>query len=135
MKINTSSWHYRLLDFFGGEIPRSLCPYVRRLFGALLFYGCAGMAGISAATCLIAAPLAWFGILSPLTNSGLGIFAVVGTAIYTVAVVVGIVIGVHEWRLKRLYNPRPGRNAEPGIFVSWIKAKKSKICPILKFED
>lgn len=50
MEISKSSWHYRLLSFFGMDIPTSLCPY---------FWKTVFVCIISLFACVVVSAVAW----------------------------------------------------------------------------
>lgn len=133
MKINTKSWHYRLLEGMGVNIPRSLCPYfwkvvfmmfvigiVISIFG-LLFYTVGNKA------CMVLGLLIGINVvLAAIIKTILGLL-IMATII---AIIVGALIG---WDYGKAHIKMPYK--EDSMVVNYIKAKKSKICPTLEFVD
>lgn len=132
MKINTKSWHYRFLNSLDTNIPKSLCPYfwkvvftVALLAGSILLF----MALLATMGVTI-----FEGIGFTLDNMVLywSLAAVVGTATATSAIVLVVtVIFGFVWAKENIKAPYK----EEPLIITFIKAKKSKICPHLEFED
>lgn len=129
MKINTSSWHYRLLRELSYNVPRSLCPYfwkvVFTLFIILLFaFGvlvCShGIGHTVLGKIDIALGIVWLDVL---------LATVFGLVIITleISLVVGIFIFADFTKNKL--------DKSESIAVGYAKAVKSKICPTLEFVD
>ena len=113
MKINKRSWHYKLMTtFFAGEPhPRSLCLY----FWKVMF-------------CLF--------VLCPIT----AILTPIALVVWPIAVGIEWAEGKYydwkygEWTLDGALDYR--ENAKPdGLFVSYYKAIKDKVCPILEYVE
>lgn len=132
MKINTKSWHYRFLKSLDTSIPKSLCPYFWKVvFTVALFAG-----SILLLTALFATMgvKIFEGIGFTLDNMVLywSLAAVVGTVTATSAIVlvVAVIFGF-VWAKE---NFKPPYKEEP-LIITFVKNKKSKICPRLEFED
>jgi len=132
MKINTKSWHYRFLNSLNTNIPNSLCPYfwkvvftIAWITGSILLL-IVGFASIGAGI--------FEGIGFALDNMVLywSLAAVVGTVTVTSAIVlvVAVIFGF-DWAKE---NFKPPYKEEP-LIITFVKNKKSKICPRLEFED
>lgn len=132
MKISTKSWHYRFLNSLNTNIPKSLCPY----FWKVVFT----IAWITGSILLL---IAFFTSIGVRIFEGIGfavdnivlywsLAAVVGTATVTsaIALVVAVIFGF-VWAKE---NFKPPYKEEP-LIITFVKNKKSKICPRLEFED
>lgn len=132
MKINTKSWHYRFLKSLDTSIPNSLCPY----FWKVVFT----IAWITGSILLLTA---FFTSIGARIFEGIGfaldnmvlywsLAAVVGTVTATSAIVlvVAVIFGF-VWAKE---NFKPPYKEEP-LIITFVKNKKSKICPHLEFED
>lgn len=132
MKINTKSWHYRFLNSLDTNIPNSLCQYFWKVVFTITW--------ITGSILLLMALFAttgvriFEGIGFTLDNMVLywSLAAVVGTAIAISAIVlvVAVVFGF-VWAKE---NFKPPYKEEP-LIITFVKNKKSKICPRLEFED
>ena len=132
MKINTKSWHYRFLNSLDTNIPNSLCPYFWKVvFTVTLFAG--SILLLMAFFAIIGAKI-FEGIGFTLDNAVLywSLAAAAGTAfaISTIVLVVAVVFGF-VWAKE---NFKPPYKEEP-LIITFVKNKKSKICPRLEFED
>lgn len=138
MDIKTSSWHYRLINFFFSKTPRSLCPYFWKVVGALIIAATISTAlfGVVFGTGMLF--LKQFGV-----TSGFWFFAG-SPVIGAISIVVGIVVMIAFFELsdyindkikKAIANTKPVEDKEPSLVVSFLKSKKEKICPNLKFVD
>jgi predicted membrane protein len=132
MIIKKTSWHYKLIQWFGHTPSDSLCPYVRQIllaFALSLFL-------IAIASCIFIVfvwnPLhvlaALMGIVSINANA-----LMIGLVAWAVYAIVGIVMGGKYLR-KKYREKNPVVEKEPNIVMAYIKAKKDKICPTLNFE-
>lgn len=109
MKIKTTSWHYRFLKRMGHK-PKNLCSYVWTLFANVILC----FAAMVVATVLV------FGAVK-LTIDTNGIFLLV--ALGGMGVIFGTAFGYT--RVKKSDN----------LVLSWIRAKKSKMCPMIEYVD
>jgi hypothetical protein len=113
MKIKKSRWHYKLLDWFTeGRVPTNLCSYFWNLVGRLFFL------------------LLLTGIASGVIYEAIKNWQ---TTLLAIGVIGGVVLGgigiavFAEWNEKR-------KKSDPGLVMSFLKAKKDKVCPLLEFE-
>lgn len=150
MKINTSSWHYKLVTWFGqNSAPRTLCPYFwKGVWHAVVASSVAGfisLVGWGMGTDILAKILLMFGIvLSPVAIAVPGILF--GWLIC--AIVVGVIGGIFWscFKSKELIEKRKEdkkqaaieagtyKEPEPSIFKEFVKAKHRKVCPFLEFK-
>lgn len=132
MKINKKSWHYRFLRAVDANIPTSLCPYfwktvwVTMLTSAIItpfvvvMYAMGDKLLVSLGITFVS-KITWI-----IASTLVGTVAIAGI----VATIFGAVFGFF-WAKE---NFKPPYKEEPMI-ISFIKAKKSKICPTLEFVD
>lgn len=146
MIINKNSWHYKIASGFGSEwAPTNLCPYVRRVLLRLIGY--LGLLIVICAVCWLAgfpvaiSLFAWCGIalgpwssLIPAVTIGAIILPIVLGSIFAFAV--GIVLGSTKLKnkIEDRFIERRAAGIEDNIVVAYVKAKHSKICPVLDFE-
>lgn len=134
MKINTSSWHYRLLRAFDYWPENNLCGYVRQIIGALI------MSVISAMLMLGVA----FFIITPIYCAifQVGVHETVFCVFSALYLMFGAV-AINTYRQMRLsggiwHTPifeRKEKDSQPNILVEFIRAKKQKICPTIEFVE
>jgi len=128
MKINTSSWHYRLINFTDLDIPNNLCAYCWKVIGAaLLCLGAIVVMPIGVAVFLL--PFWWWLAVDPL--------AVVIASLIGIAEIIGLSILLKEVvQTRRWEEVLAGTREEPTptLFGEWLRAKHRKICPLLDFE-
>ena len=98
MIVKTTSWHYRLQDFFDSPHSDNLCQYFWKTMGALFLL-------------LLAIPL------SPFIAIGFG-----------AAYIKEEYPDAWSWR------PSNKKSKERGLLMSWLKAKKDKVCPLIEYE-
>lgn len=144
MNINKSSWHYRLLNALFNKIPTSLCPYFWKTVWALVMVSGLTTLFISAIASVGLATLKAFGITSGLVLVTSPLIGAVLIAIM-VAIMVGVAIlydhvksSVRQKKWQRDAKKREeiaNREYKESLIVSFLKAKKEKICPSLKFVD
>tara|TARA_B100000700_G_C14978708_1_gene825222 strand:- start:759 stop:1199 length:441 start_codon:yes stop_codon:yes gene_type:complete len=142
-KINTDSWHYKLIMRYLSEPPKSLCvyPYTVIFFMALT-------AVIIAVLCTVAF-LACYAVVTPL----LVMFDVmdmswktnVSAVFVTIAsVYIGFVLfhsyykeRIRVYKYKKYYEKYGGdaiqEAKQPNIVLAYLKAKKEKICPKIEY--
>lgn len=110
MKINTNSWHYKLLRKTGcNKMPKDLCGY----FWALVGRAVVGLVGLAllCALCML--------IFITIATKGLILLFAVGIA----SLIAGIVFFITELE------------DSDNLFFSWLRARKQKICPIIEYVD
>lgn len=144
MNINKSSWHYRLNNKMFDTIPTSLCPYFWKTVLALVLISGMSTLFIFALTGIGLSILKAFGITS-------GLVLITSPLIGFVFAVIAIVIIVgffflcdhmkssmrrKKWQrdAKKLEEKANGEYKE-SLIISFLKAKKEKFCPSLKFVD
>lgn len=145
MEISISSWHYRVVKSVYDSAHNSLCVYfwqvvsalIVRAFhiGFLMFIACFVIG-------FFAVPITWglgeLGWIEPVVP---GEVAAVPIAIMSIAAVAALVIFlmscikylIEEYQYKRKKKKRVAK--EPNLVVEYIRAKKQKVCPTLKFKD
>jgi membrane-bound ClpP family serine protease len=134
MIIKKTSWHYKLISWFDVSPSDSLCPYVRQLLTYIV---------ISLLLCFVAVGVAILFGWAPLhvLLALMGIIAIsanqlaVGVIIWAIYTLAGVILGGRYLLKKyRECNPYSPVLKEPNIVMAYIKAKKEKFCPTLKFE-
>lgn len=147
MVINTNSWHARFHDRFYDRHsrPHSLCAYFWKMVWACFI--CSVLAGstIFALSAAGAGILEQFFVLSIPVGLGLGFILGLATVALILAVAFGLMYGLinlwswydlhkeeKEW--KRIQAEREGRETKENVFIQYIKAHKSKMCPVIHFE-
>lgn len=145
MKVNMNSWHFRLVEgFLDGDASRSLCVYFWQVAFRVIFlvvlgaalWSVFGLVAIAAAT-----GNGWISVTSPLWIKGcvaaFGAFVVLAMFALCIVVITLVMFGISKSILvvgdlfSRWGDSK--EEQEPGVFVSYVKAKKEKICPIIEF--
>ena len=114
--------------FFGDDI--NLCHYAQRVILGILkamsiAFIIAGYAFIVCMAVYVLFKLERF-LFTTFTNQ---------TLLGHLGILLLIAIGIAQhYRYKRLSNVEP-QPRQPNLFVEWIKAKKQKVCPLVKLED
>lgn len=151
MKVNKSSWHYKLVTGDNERAPTSLCKYVRKL--VLLMVGWTIITAILA-VCVagiftfILAFLPWFYIdtaSNPLFAVGIVMFI-----LFAIGILEYISLKFNEKKRERArqaaidaMNNRVNKKTKienieevkPNIVIEYLRAVKNKICPMLEFVD
>lgn len=146
MEISISSWHYRVVKSVYDSAHNSLCVYfwqvvsalIVRAFhiGFLLFMACFVFG-------FFAVPITWgLGELGWIEHVVPGEVAAVPIAIMSIALAAALVIFLmsvikylfEEYQYKRNRKKKLVAK-EPNLVVEYIRAKKQKVCPTLKFKD
>lgn len=148
INISTNSWHYKMAynvwDFFGKSLSNSLCGYFWQVvFAPIVAIGCTL---IVSAICLLLATgafyvsgamvgpaLAHFGIL-PDTFLDKGPFNwrfVILSIIIDLIIVAYFLVKNYIKKHKKVKNTTKQSN----IVIEFVKSKKQKICPLIKFID
>lgn len=137
MKVNVKSWHYRTASQFDWQISNSLCTYFWQVVWAAIFFWLIApvLVIVAVAMLFFALPLAAGKLILPLfgyvenpskwvevlwcTGAGYLFFFLLFMAIS------GFVY----------YRERKPKNVErpDSLLVSYIQAKKRKICPVIEF--
>ena len=143
MKIQTNSWHYKLIDQFSDDVPKNLCPYIRKLMkhlAVIIFI----IAFLGANSWLLGTiPVSAFTTLTGFVGFLASLISGVVMLLITFGAVGGIVFGIaylvetfkeklKQRRFERLKNGIPEK--EPTLMGAWIKSKHDKMCPRLEFE-
>lgn len=118
MEINTSSWHYKFLYFIRGDsyaMPINLCNYFWTL--VLNFTFSLGLVSV-----LYILPI-YFTIAH---QSIINFFFMVSVIIHLIVLIMILCVKTSVW-----LNSGSSHN----IVMEYIKAKKQKICPIIKYKD
>lgn len=146
MIINENSWHVKLHDkFYGWRRPHSLCAYFWKIVWACLVCTVMGGSMIAGLTVAGDGVLAHFFVLSAPVGYGLGFILGIITLALIIAVSFGLVYGLmnfwawydlrkeeKEW--ERIKAKREGKEIKENIVIQYIKARKSKMCPVIHFE-
>lgn len=111
MQISKNSWHYKVAYFFrcqmgSGDMPRNLCSYVLLM--------CAEVP--CKCVCLL--------LFSP-------IFLLIGLGL---ALCYGIYV-VGDWYEKKTGKEITLPEIKEPLFISWIRAKKQKVCPLIEYKE
>lgn len=132
LTVSTSSWHYKLVSTFGCA-KQNLCGYFWQVVGLILIFILA----------VVALGLVFFlpgVLLSP------KYFNLISGSFWSVAlwslvvwvVLFGILLSyflVSDF-LSRSKNSTVQKTLSAGgVAANWVKAKKSKVCPMLEFKD
>lgn len=154
MKVKTTSWHYRFnvwrSSTWKTQRKNSLCSYFWFTVIGLVY-----CSAIAAAVLIFFFGLG-FAINDELIKHGLSVLNLPFYAGYPVmflmgivgvAIIAGVIFGVFgaiiygkksAVHLIYSYNTRTqpnGERKEDGLLVSWLKAKKSKVCPVIEFDE
>jgi len=145
MKISTKSWHYRWLSKLKIVQSRSLCVYLWQVvFSTTIFPGIAllilSAIVILALACLVGiftVPLTLFGVVTLSPDGILAATLIFGTGSYALLVwnSGSYALKIYSRYKNRRYLSRDFVPVEDGLVVSYIKAKKAKICPFIDFTD
>lgn len=136
MEISKKSWHYRLNDSFRSGFDyqtQSLCWY----FWSTMFFSFLTLIGSTVFLISLLSPIFvftglfrffeitpfWFGLL----DVGVTIFLIVNGILLFIMGLVWITVLNDTGYFKK--------DTVPGLIVSYLSAKKNKVCPILEFKD
>ncbi|QIN95879.1 hypothetical protein MN04_00090 [Escherichia phage MN04] len=148
MIINSNSWHVKLHDRFYDRHsrPHSLCAYFWKMVWAC--FACAIVAGstLFGLTVAGAGVLEHFFVLSTPVLLSLGFVLGLIAIALIIALSIGLALGamnLHAWydarreekEWQRIQAEREGRETKENIVVQYIKARKSKMCPVIHFEN
>ncbi|ABX11076.1 hypothetical protein EpJS10_0090 [Escherichia phage JS10] len=148
MIINSNSWHVKLHDRFYDRHsrPHSLCAYFWKMVWAC--FACAVVAGstLFGLTVAGAGVLEHFFVLSTPVLLSLGFVLGLIAIALIIALSIGLALGamnLHAWydarreekEWQRIQAEREGRETKENIVVQYIKARKSKMCPVIHFEN
>lgn len=146
MKVNMNSWHFRLVEgFLDGDASRSLCVYFWQVAFRVIFLVMLGIVLWSVCGLFalgLSTAIGWIDPnLTPLWVKGcvavFGAFVVLAIFALCIVALTLVMFGISKSILVvgELFS-RWGdskEEQEPGVFVSYVKAKKEKICPIIEF--
>lgn len=147
MIINANSWHVKLHDRFYDRHsrPHSLCAYFWKMVWAC--FACAVVAGstLFGLTVAGAGVLEHFFVLSTPVLLSLGFVLGLVAIALIIALSIGLAFGamnLHAWydarreekEWQRIKAEREGRETKENIVIQYIKARKSKMCPVIHFE-
>ena len=148
MIINSNSWHVKLHDRFYDRHsrPHSLCAYFWKMVWAC--FACAVVAGstLFGLTVAGAGVLEHFFVLSTPVLLSLGFVLGLVAIALIIALSIGLAFGamnLHAWydarreekEWQRIQAEREGRETKENIVIQYIKARKSKVCPVIHVED
>jgi len=140
MKVDVNSWHYRMVCRMNMTPSKSLCVYFWQavwctfmlclVFPAILLFMLVG--AVAFAPIPLGDFILWVfgagvnidGLNSYLLRLGVGYAAIILMFVFWILCA--------YWEERRI---KIVEKKEDGIFVSYVKAKKSKICPIIEFTD
>lgn len=152
MNISKNSWHYKLLKKKSfGVIPTSLCSYFWKVAGAIfkgyvlptitivlfvtLSVGSSYVIGRMVLEVTDTFPkedTATLGIVMASLAIGMAVFAL-GTGLVLSTVFLESLF--KEWVVKSSNKQQEKVDKQSGLLVSYLKAKKQKICPIITFTE
>ena len=147
MIINANSWHVKLHDRFYDRHsrPHSLCAYFWKMVWAC--FACAVVAGstLFGLTVAGAGVLEHFFVLSTPVLLSLGFVLGLIAIALIIALSIGLALGamnLHAWydarieekEWQRIQAKREGKEIKENIVIQYIKARKSKMCPVIHFE-
>lgn len=124
MIVNNNSWHVRLVRWADWTPSKSLCIYFWQVVLSMLLTACLSFIALFfIAICLFIAAspvtaLIWDGI-QPISWFG---------ALFWV---IGLSKELHRLRCAR----KPTKKKPDSVLVSYVKAKKGKVCPTITFID
>ena len=125
VRINTSSWHYRLIYNSDFRVPGNLCAYFWKVVFLVVWY-------------IVASVVVFIGVFAALMAMLLPLFGVYIGAGLIATVVLYVMLGsilIDLYRETDHYRARATNStADANIAIEWVKAKKNKVCPMLEFE-
>ncbi|QDH49064.1 hypothetical protein PHYNN_235 [Pantoea phage Phynn] len=154
MIVKSNSWHYRFnswkTDSYKTESKKTLCSYfwftvkniVFVMSWPVLIFIVLGLVGITMmhdttpawAGWWNANPSGWLQLLSyPLL--GLIFIAVIGLGALIIVAVVCVLVDVITYVVLFFRGLSKKKEGSSGLVMSYLKARKEKICPVIKFED
>ena len=134
MKISTTSWHYRLIQFAEMRVPHNLCPYCRQVLWAALFLFFVGVIIAFGAFLVVSIPLHWvWRWFQP--------SAIIGACLLIIILTTLLIETVKERRRTERYErARKIKKGEipppkPSLIAEWFRAAHDKVCPWLEFSN
>lgn len=143
MKISTSSWHYKFLDEGAlsshGALPTSLCPYfwtvVWRLFITFILSLFVGLLLTGA----VVLPIhLLFLDMSLMRDTSLELFNVFGGISWVVGIGGFLSFAIPEamdFVKDKVCDGKSKKDRKPSLLWEYLKAAKSKVCPIIEFTE
>ena len=148
--VKADTWHFRLYSFllrlFNEDVPKrvSLCKYFWTTVGLGLAVAFLSLAVLFVAfTTIPAIPvllLAIFDVIEVPEESVVSAWVIFGVLEILIAIFFGIWYSIKKFvryrkHKKWLNTLDDNQEKEDSLFVAYVKAKKSKLCPILEIED
>lgn len=144
MIVNKNSWHYRFnvwrTNEWKTERKKTLCSYFwftvfNIVLVSLMVVGIIGLLSLIGGSANGELIKHGYDVLFPVLYPLLGVLVVAAAICFGVAVVgvIWAIVAGYQWGVQKYKINR--RVSEPGLMISFIKAKKSKICPIIEFKD
>ncbi len=142
MNISKNSWHYRTIRNMNRQPSRSLCMYFWQVVFCSLFLYIIGPAVLIAGGICIAGliPLVIGGLITHTPDSALfewvsvvKCWSVGIGSIIVLSAVIWFVVTAWNFVADKISDLRVDK--EKGILVSYIQAKKQKVCPVIEFKD
>jgi len=142
MNISKNSWHYRTIKNMNRQPARSLCLYFWQVVFCSLFLYIIGPAILLlCAVCIVGLlPLVIGGIATHTPDGALWDW-IVAVKCWSVGIGITIVFFAVGWFAVAFYNFTRGKisnysvDKEPSVLVSYIQAKKQRVCPVINFKD
>ncbi|QFR55768.1 hypothetical protein JC221_122 [Yersinia phage JC221] len=156
MIVNKNSWHYRFNVWrtakWKTERKTSLCSYFwftvwNIVFVILFSVGILGLLTAVGNGFNEDVVSHYFDVYSLPTYIAYPLIPLIGcaaafTIITMILAIFGLLCGVKyaftwgtNWIDNKFFSKKNNSKHEPGLMISFIKAKKSKICPIIEFKD
>lgn len=122
MKINRNSWHYKWSNFFTNQeaYNASLCSYFWKLVFSLI---------VPPGIILLLITFVGYAIFKMFTEMGCFNLAMVMYCVLGMIFLPGLALSWYRDKNKYTTPLLPGEE----IVIAFIKAKKRKICPLIKF--
>lgn len=143
MEISKKSWHYRLHMFYSNtrHVPKTLCGYFWKTVGFCAFI-LAKTSVLFAAAFLIGSPPveAIFAALSLTAPSVVLIPLYIIAGVATIAIIISVFFAIMYLLAKGVEKTQDfihdrSIKAKPTLIGEFIKAKKSKYCPLITIKE
>lgn len=145
MQISRQSWHHRFIRYSSIKEPTNLCSYIRAFFQAFplgvikAFRKTGGEIGeFLAVLILFSLFFHTLALLLPFgeVSTALTVFAFITFPFLpTVLFIFFIIFGSLVFLCTKLYKKYSSSNKEPGFFLSYLEARKEKICPLIEYKE
>lgn len=142
MKINRNSWHYKRADSFTYTPSKTLCLYFWEVVWGIVFWWV-----ITPVFAVVVAVMVFGGLPGAAGSVFLDLFGYVKTdskwvdAIWAIGTgylffltLFALIGGFYYYRKVRSRQKLKFKKDE-NLFVSYLKAKKQKVCPIIEFTN